>query len=211
MNKILLIDDGDFLNRINFWKEKISGHEDIIDVKETYKGYFEIDPAGDDEIKPLFKADKYSYIFIHHSQQNDSLFPGNTIDRVKEMFQEKVVLFSGSIRTCELNIDNEKLKFRTIERELLEKNFLLFINYSIQLGKWEIGYVFSKDHSKIIKKRCIEVIISYIEQDTIRDIIFKSEEMEQLRKIFFLDVSSEKYLNLINISDYDLIEELNKL
>lgn len=210
MRKILIIDDKEVNSENiavtadeirNSLRSEISP---LIVTSRKAELYFQWDDAGN-RCEPLFETNDYDFVFIHHSQQSDSIFPSNIMDLIKDILGEKLVLFSGS--TVENFCDNsEKYVNRSISRKKILDKLPEFLKKSVLLGEWKAELLFYVYEENLIRK-----IIMMQEQELDDDLIFISSEMEHFLKLKFINVGSSKYSDLLTKKDHNLIEELRKL
>lgn len=213
MNKILIIDDkiednpysGGIISMSNKWMEKLADYATLIDIASVPDLYFDWDDAGN-KCEALFDSNTYSFVFIHHSQQGDSLLPSNIIDLIKGIIGDKLVLFSGSITEFFLNIEIPSLPFRSITRDRLWKNIIEFVKKSLLLNEWTIEILYYNYDNQLVGE-----IMQMQDSDMDNADIIKSREFLQYIKLKHISVGSAKYKSLISAEDESLIDLLRSL
>ena len=213
MKKLLIIDDK-ILNDENHdniavaerWKkEKIIGYSHLIEVYDKSNAHFFWD-SNCQNCRLLFNKDDYQYVFLHHSQKNDSMVSSTAIDLVKRELGEKLILFSGSINENFLNRDVEGFTFRSISRDKLWRKFAEFIKKSVLLDTWTIEILYYAIDQYLIKR-----IILMQDTEVSTHIISRTSEFQQLLRLKYIPNGSEQYNRIISLDGHELINELRDL
>jgi len=214
MKKILIIDDkpleGEDREVIGFmidrWlSDRVGEFSDLVDVSKKASDYFDWDKAGE-YCKPLFETEEYDFIFIHHSQNGDGIFPSNIIDLIKEFLGERLVLFSGAITECFLNKENDGFVFRSIQRHKLWDKIREFVKKSSILQEWNIEILFY-DYERFLIGKLMEII----DNDSSRVSINSSKELRHFLKLKYIEPGMDSYDRIMNCPIYNLIDELRNL
>ena len=198
-NKILIIDD----NR-NRWKSIEHDFPQYVTTDDNIEKYFAFDKAGN-YCQPKFELTEFNFVFIHHSQQGDSILPSNLLDLIKESLGLQLILFSGSIPIRFENKDTAHQYFRSISRGELSRKIKEFITTSILLGRWEIESLFF-DFTKRLKRNLV-LMLEEMEPGE----LFGTEEMREFLAITGIKEGTALYQTLIKLDQNSLIKKLEIL
>ena len=210
MKKILIIDDKkgsenvcDVVKYITSTNIELASKV-IFDKKaETF---FQWDEAGNN-CTPLFKIDDFDYVFIHHSQKGDSLYPSTIIDLIKLSLRDKLVLFSGSIEEHFLDKSGEYTN-RSIKRNKIITKITPFINKSLLIKRWELEFLY---YDYEYEETLLRTITLMFDNEDQKKKIFDSLEMKALLKLLHVEHSSLKYDELYIYNGDELIDKLKNL
>lgn len=210
MKKILIIDDKEGSENVcNIVADTISKNIELTSIVifgKKAETYFKWDAAGNN-CRPLFKVDDFEFVFIHHSQKGDSLYPSTIIDLIKFDLGEKLVLFSGSIDEHFLD-ETGKYINRSIKRNKLNNKVTPFINKSYLIKEWILEFLFYEFEFEEV---LIRKVIIMLDNNLSHEHIFKSSEMKLLLKLLYVDEDSSIYNILYSYDGDALINELKKL
>ncbi|NTS41958.1 hypothetical protein HRG84_13660 [Flavisolibacter sp. BT320] len=214
MQKLLIIDDKNYVDPVSgdaspmtvkWLKDRVGEYSHLVEVAKSADKYFEWDIAGN-ACELLFEASKYSYVFIHHSQQGDSYFPSNIIDLIKIKLQDRLILFSGNIKESFLNTEYPPYIYRSITRPKLWDRFSEFLKKSVLVNEWLLEVLFFD-----YEKRLVGRIVEMQDNDYTHHQITNSKEFIQFLKLKCVGNDTATFKRITNANGPDLIDELRKL
>lgn len=199
MNRILLID-----NHKGRWDNIISQFSELVTYGDRMSDFFDFDRAGN-FCTPKFNETDYDFIFIHHSQNQDSIMSSAILDLLKIELGFKLVLFSGGIKFCFENKDVDGFFFRSIAREQMERSLKFFIQTAKNLGRWEIESLFFDYPMRLRKK-----VSLLVDKMTVSEIL-ATQEMQDLLTVSHISTESKKYLEFKDCDPASFLSKLETL
>lgn len=200
MKQILIIDD----NKTR-WKSITDEFPEYFIVGQKIDDFFDFDVAGN-FCNKKFSLDEFEFVFIHHSQQGDSLIPSNLLDLIKQDLRLNLLLYSGSIGEKFEDLDRKPFFFRSIPRDLLTNKLRKFIKDSTLIGRWEISLLFY-NYPKLLIGKFMEML----DDEMTYDEIFSSEKMKEFLILTHVKTGSEAYKALLSTDRNLILEKLEGL
>lgn len=151
MNKVLIVE-----NEMKEFEKYCSWFQSqsLVNVTDTLDGFLQKSKVA---IIPGVDFNNYEFVFIHKSYKGAPEFDSEIIDKLKEYVQLNdcfsLITYSGGSSS---SMNNALGRSHHVTRKTFEDRIKMFVEFSIQIGRWYKTAFFFENYKTIFLKSAIQ-------------------------------------------------------